>query len=170
MLSQLDLEDLLGEDNASYSFEFWQAAIDGLKPMAKQERQKELQTITIDGTQYKLADLSDKAKQQLANLRATDAEIERVKVQQSIMQTARNVYAESLSGQLPKPAHPNKKKGVVMIDDSKYALDDFSEEARAKLSSLQFVTSELAKHNNTLVAMNTARTAYAQALKVELSS
>jgi len=138
--------------------------------MAKQEKQKEMQTITIDGAQYKLADLSDTAKQQLANLRATDAEIERVKVQQSIMQTARNAYANSLSGQLPKPAHPNKKKDVVMIDDSKYALDDFSKDARATLSSLQFVTSELARHNNTLAVMNTARTAYAQALKAELPS
>ena len=58
--------------------------------------------ITIDGVEYNAADLSDEAKQQIANLRVTDAEIERLKTQQAIAQTARNAYAKALSELLPK--------------------------------------------------------------------
>ena len=60
------------------------------------------QTITIDGTEYNVADLSDNAKQQVANLRVTDAEIEKLKQQLAIFQTARTAYAKALSEELPK--------------------------------------------------------------------
>ena len=70
------------------------------KPTAKDPANE--QTITIDGITYNLADLSDEVKQQVANLRVTDAEIERLKVQQAIAQTARNAYAKALSELLPK--------------------------------------------------------------------
>lgn len=60
------------------------------------------QTITIDGTGYNVADLSDSAKQQVANLRVTDAEIEKLKQQMAIYQTARTAYARALSAELPK--------------------------------------------------------------------
>jgi hypothetical protein len=60
------------------------------------------QTITIDGTEYNAADLSDNAKQQVANLRVTDAEIEKLKQQLAIYQTARTAYARALSEELPQ--------------------------------------------------------------------
>lgn len=60
------------------------------------------QTITIDGTEYNLADLSDNAKAQVTNLRVTDAEIEKLKQQLAIYQTARTAYARALSDELPK--------------------------------------------------------------------
>jgi glycerate kinase len=60
------------------------------------------QTITIDGTEYHLTDLSDNAKQQVANLRVTDAEIEKLKQQLAIYQTARTAYARALAEELPK--------------------------------------------------------------------
>ena len=62
----------------------------------------EKNTITIDGTEYNVADLSDNAKQQIANLRVTDAEIEKLKQQLAIYQTARTAYARALSAELPK--------------------------------------------------------------------
>lgn len=67
--------------------------------------QQKSQTVAIDGTEYNLADLSDNAKAQLTNLRVTDQEIERVKQQLAIAQTARTAYARALSEQLPKNKH-----------------------------------------------------------------
>jgi len=60
------------------------------------------QTVTIDGTAYTVADLSDNAKSQVANLQVTDAEIAKLKQQMAIYQTARTAYARALSEELPK--------------------------------------------------------------------
>lgn len=62
------------------------------------------QTITIDGTEYNLANLSDNAKAQVTNLRVTDAEIEKLKQQLAIFQTARTAYANALKAELPEKA------------------------------------------------------------------
>ena len=64
--------------------------------------QDEKQTITIDGTEYNAADLSENARNQIASLRVTDAEIERLNQQLAIHQTARTAYARALSEELPK--------------------------------------------------------------------
>lgn len=64
----------------------------------------EKQTVSIDETDYNLADLSDEARQQLANLRVADQEIERLNAQLAIAQTARNTYARALAEQLPAKA------------------------------------------------------------------
>lgn len=59
-------------------------------------------TITIDGKQYVLEDLSQNAQQQIGNLRVTDQEIERLNRQLAIAQTARAAYARALAAELPK--------------------------------------------------------------------
>ncbi|MBK1618604.1 hypothetical protein CKO42_09170 [Lamprobacter modestohalophilus] len=61
----------------------------------------ESQTLTIDGTEYNPGDLSDAAKQQLANLRVCDQEIQRLQQQLAIAQTARGAYANALKAELP---------------------------------------------------------------------
>lgn len=66
---------------------------------------KQPQTITINGTQYEADKLSESARNQVANLRVTDQEIERVKQQLAIYQTARAAYAQALSQELPKGKH-----------------------------------------------------------------
>jgi hypothetical protein len=58
-------------------------------------------TLTIDGTEYRIADLSDAAKQQLANLQLCDQEIQRLQHQLGIAQTARAAYANALKAELP---------------------------------------------------------------------
>lgn len=62
----------------------------------------EKQTISIDGTEYNLAHLSENARHQVTNLRVTDAEIEKLKQQLAIYQTARTAYARALSEELPR--------------------------------------------------------------------
>lgn len=58
-------------------------------------------TLTIDGIEYLVADLSENAKQQVANLNVTDTEIEKLKQQLAITETARKAYAKALSEALP---------------------------------------------------------------------
>ncbi|GLQ17213.1 DUF6447 family protein [Maritalea porphyrae] len=61
---------------------------------------EQINTITIDGKEFNLADLSDQAKSQLGNLQAADAEISRLNAQLAIAQTARNAYAQVLKGEI----------------------------------------------------------------------
>ena len=49
----------------------------------------EQQTVTIDGQEYALDNLTEEAKTQLNNVRATDQEIARLNMQLSITQTGR---------------------------------------------------------------------------------
>jgi len=57
--------------------------------------------VTIDGKDYELENLSEKAKNDLLSLRIVDKKIEENKQEHAILQTARNAYARSLSEQLP---------------------------------------------------------------------
>ncbi|MFP4147251.1 MAG: hypothetical protein ACLFSI_06000 [Halorhodospira sp.] len=68
--------------------------------MAEQAEQP--RTVTIDGTTYNLADLSQNARQQLANLRAADGEIQRLERQLALARTARAAYARALQQELPE--------------------------------------------------------------------
>ena len=62
---------------------------------------KEEPSLTLNGIQYLIDDLSDQAKSQLVNLQATDAEINRLQVKLAIVQTARNAYQQALIAALP---------------------------------------------------------------------
>jgi len=63
------------------------------------EQRKE-QTVTIDGKEYALDQLSEEARNQVVNLRVTDQEISRLKQQLAIAQTARTAYANALKREL----------------------------------------------------------------------
>ena len=56
----------------------------------------------------------------------------------------------------------------INIDDQPYDFDTLSDEAKAQLGSLRFVDSEIARLQGQIAAFQTARLAYAQALKTEL--
>ncbi len=58
--------------------------------------------VTSDGVTYDFDTLSDKAKQEFANLQATDHEIKRLNTMLAIAGTARNAYAASLKAELPQ--------------------------------------------------------------------
>ncbi|WP_299315935.1 DUF6447 family protein [uncultured Halomonas sp.] len=57
-------------------------------------------TVTIDGQEYNLDQLSEKAQKQLVNLRITDEEIQRLNHQLAIAQTARFAYANALKQEI----------------------------------------------------------------------
>ena len=57
--------------------------------------------LIIDGAEYAPEQLSEEARNQITNLRATDIEIARIKQQLAITQTARAAYAAALKKALP---------------------------------------------------------------------
>jgi hypothetical protein len=57
---------------------------------------------------------------------------------------------------------------TVTIDDKEYDLDRLSDEAKNQLMSLQYVDQELQKVNAQAAILQTARMAYAEALKEAL--
>lgn len=82
--------------------------------------------ITLNGTRYATAKLSEPAKVQIANIKVVDAEIARLNQQLAIAQTARNAYSNALIAELKgvkeeapaaeapkKPRAPAKKKAAA---------------------------------------------------------
>ncbi len=64
------------------------------KPKAK--------TLIIDNQEYDFDSLPEAAKRQLVNLRVVDKEIERLKIQLGIAQTARAAVANAVRENLPQ--------------------------------------------------------------------
>ena len=57
-------------------------------------------SITIDGKEYNLEDLSDSSRAQLSSLQLTDQRISQLQLDLAIAQTARNAYANALKSEL----------------------------------------------------------------------
>lgn len=57
---------------------------------------------------------------------------------------------------------------TITIDNKSYDLDQLSKEAKAQLSSLQFMDAELARLQAQTATLQTARMAYARALQAAL--
>tara|TARA_B110000008_G_C16542069_1_gene392719 strand:+ start:238 stop:453 length:216 start_codon:yes stop_codon:yes gene_type:complete len=65
--------------------------------MTKDDRQ---QKITIEGTDYKLDDLSDAAKAQLSNIQFVDTQIQQLNNELAISDTARIGYTNALRNEV----------------------------------------------------------------------
>jgi hypothetical protein len=62
-----------------------------------------------------------------------------------------------------------EQNGTITIDDTKYTIADLSENARNQIVNLRVVDQEIAHLQQRLAIANTARMAYANALKAELN-
>ena len=60
------------------------------------------QKITIDDTEYKLDDLSDNAKAQLASIQFVDAQLQQLNNEWAVSDTARIGYTNALKAELNK--------------------------------------------------------------------
>jgi len=60
------------------------------------------------------------------------------------------------------------KPSAITIDGNDYALDDLSADARAQIVNLRVTDQEIARLQTQLAIAQTARAAYAQALKAAL--
>jgi len=127
------------------------------------------QTIKINDKKYKYSQLGDTAKKQLVNIEATDQEIQRLQILLNITQTARNAYAKELKNELPKNEAPaKKKKDIIIIDEKRYELQEFNDDAKAQLASLQQADLKIKNLQNDLAMTQTAKNSYYQALLQEL--
>jgi hypothetical protein len=60
------------------------------------------------------------------------------------------------------------KMTTIKIDNKEYDLDSLSEECKAQLASIQYCDQELARLQAQTAALQTAKSAYTQALKASL--
>ena len=58
--------------------------------------------ITVDGIEYNTEDLSDKGKAQLASLQFLEVQMNKIKSEIAVYQTARNSYVAALKAELKK--------------------------------------------------------------------
>ena len=56
--------------------------------------------ITIDGKDYNLDELSDKAKEQLASIQFVQAELKKFEAQTAVFKTAESAYLKSLKDEI----------------------------------------------------------------------
>ena len=56
--------------------------------------------LTIDGIEYNTEDLSDNGKAQLASLQFLEAQMNKLKSEVAVYQTARNAYVTALKNEL----------------------------------------------------------------------
>jgi len=61
--------------------------------------------LNIDGVEYLISDLSDKAKAQIKSLQFVEAEIGRLNALTAVASTARMAYQNALKDLLPKKEH-----------------------------------------------------------------
>ena len=57
--------------------------------------------ITVDGIEYNTEDLSENGKAQLASLQFLESQMNKIKAEIAVYQTARNSYAAALKAELP---------------------------------------------------------------------
>jgi hypothetical protein len=57
---------------------------------------------------------------------------------------------------------------ILKLDNKEYDLDTLTDECKAQLASIQFVEQELARLQAQTAALQTAKSAYTQALKASL--
>ncbi len=60
------------------------------------------QTINVDGVEYKLSEMSDSAKTQLINIQFVDAQVQQLRNEWAVADTARLGYTNALKGELLK--------------------------------------------------------------------
>lgn len=60
------------------------------------------QTLTIDDIEYKLGNLSDNAKAQIANIQFVDAQIQQLNNEWAVADTARIGYTHALKAELDR--------------------------------------------------------------------
>lgn len=70
-----------------------------MKNMAKGNKMSE-KTLTVDGIAYNIADLSDNARAQVANINFCDAQIQQLRNEWAVADTARLGYAAALKREL----------------------------------------------------------------------
>lgn len=127
-----------------------------------------MEKIELNGKEYSIEEMSDNARAQLGSVQLTDQKISQLKVEEAILQTARNTYANALLQQLPELAS-EEAEDIITVNEKKYSLTDFSEQAKSELASFQLTNQKISQLKADLAIAQTARNAYAKALEEALT-
>lgn len=122
-------------------------------------------TLKIGKKEIKQSQLSPEANKQLEAIVQTEKELIDINNKLAITQTARNHYAYVLNQNLPKEAHPNKKKDILTIDGKKYDYNDMDENTINIAQSIAATNKKIADLENQIAFCKTARNAYVKALE-----
>jgi hypothetical protein len=125
--------------------------------------------ITIDGVSYNLTDLSDKAKQQLGNVRLVDRELAALRNQLGIASVARHAYVQAVSAALPKePTVPADGARSAVVNGVTYDWVSLGERVQGLLAGIRAADQELARINARVQLTQTARGSFAEVAKQNL--
>lgn len=69
---------------------------------------------------------------------------------------------------IPDPEAVPENAAAVVLDDVRYPLDQLSDAARGNIASIKFCDEAIQQRRNELAVADTARMAYASALKREM--
>lgn len=127
-------------------------------------------TITFDGKTYQVEDLNDVARTNYNAIRFADDKLQDLKRDLEIFKTAAGAYSTAIAAQLPEPAHPNKKKGVITVNGKKYDVESFSEQAKQHIILLNETDRRIEKTKVEVATVETARHAYVQNLQRQLQT
>ena len=125
--------------------------------------------ISIDGTAYNLADLTDAAKQQLGNVRLVDQELAQLQRQRAIASVARTAYAGAVAAALPKePTVPADGARSAVINGETYDWASLGERVQGLLTGIRAADQELARLNARVQMAQAARGTFAEVVKQNL--
>ncbi len=125
--------------------------------------------ISIDGVSYNLADLTDSARQQIGNVRLVDQELARLQRQRAIASVARSTYAGAVAAALPKePTAPADGARSAVINGITHDWASLGERVQGLLTGIRAADQELARLAAQVQMAQTARSAFAQAVKQSL--
>lgn len=125
--------------------------------------------ITIDGVSYKLAELTDTAKQHLGNVRVVDAELTTLTRQRGIASVARATYVGAVAAALPKePTAPADGAKSAVINGVTYDWASLGERVQGLLAGIRAADQELVRLSAQMQMAQTARGAFAEVAKQNL--
>lgn len=125
--------------------------------------------ISIDGVSYNLSDLTDTARQQIGNVRLVDQELVRLQRQRAIASVARSTYAGAVAAALPQePTAPADGTRSAVINGITHDWASLGERVQGLLTGIRAADQELARLAAQVQMAQTARGAFAQAVKQNL--
>lgn len=141
-----------------------------------------VKTLRLDGKDYDVSVLSDQGQKAFVSYQHATQQLHQAENMTALLTKARNAYIADLKNEIiqakrvwtsklcstTEPIKTDMPK--VTIDDIEYNTEDLSDNGRAQLARLHFMEQHKARMKNEIDIYQSALTACARALKVELDS
>lgn len=125
-----------------------------------------METVTVDGVEYQLNELTDEVREQVMNIRFVDEQILQRNNELQVAQTAKMGYTLALKRELNKWSVMPR----VDLDGVEYELDVSNEQAVSLVQHVQNVNEKIQETKNMIAILTKAKRAYISELKSEMLS